>query len=358
MPLLKNKFVAPKLGISRTIPHLCGMPRRLREKRRLMIFRTFVDESALDPSKDDALIMAGFVGELSEWERVSDAWDECLRHHPSVEYFKFKEATSLSGEFWKFDRSSADAKMVALAEVIARFRIQGICVTVPHASFANRDSKSAKGMMGSRAYDYGFFSLVFRVLRQIREHASMGSRVDFVFDRRPELRSCIENFNALKDADDLESPLLEDFQVAGECFPGDDKDILALQMADLLAGQSSSTLKDGVTAKALQIITDAKPLMHWVCHIPSLTPALLESQKISGELYASVMDLIRRAYGDKESGPTLNSDLKELTLEQEWHKAKVLQLIKSYERSGVKNPLTDNFLKTINAIRAKIYGKD
>jgi hypothetical protein len=54
-----------------------------------------------------------------------------------------------------------------------------------------------------------------------------------VFDGCLELQSCIEQYPFLK-----EEPLLRSsMRRAGECSPGDDKVVAALQMADLLSGE-------------------------------------------------------------------------------------------------------------------------
>jgi hypothetical protein len=54
------------------------MPKRVRDKRWLMMFRAFFDESGTDPKKNKALVLGGFLGSVEEWERASDAWDACL----------------------------------------------------------------------------------------------------------------------------------------------------------------------------------------------------------------------------------------------------------------------------------------
>jgi hypothetical protein len=134
--------------VAHVIPHPCGMVKRLRDKRHLMIFRAFFDETAVNPHENEAMIFGGFTGHVEEWKRASDAWDECLHASPSIDYFSHNEANILDGEFLRFSRSAADEKLLTLAKVIARFRLQGFCVSVPHSWFVNRALESSKGNDG------------------------------------------------------------------------------------------------------------------------------------------------------------------------------------------------------------------
>src|SRR6476660_6781390 len=123
------------IPISRVIPHYCGIPERVRRKRNLLVFRAFFDESCLDPTKYKSLVFGGFLGKVEEWERASEAWDKCLHQSPSIEYFKHSEAMELDGQFIKFNRSSADAKVTALAKTLTDFKLLGVYVSVSFSWF-------------------------------------------------------------------------------------------------------------------------------------------------------------------------------------------------------------------------------
>jgi hypothetical protein len=192
--------------------------------------KAFFDESGADPHKYKNLIVAGFLASAGVWEEASDAWDRCLHESPSIEYFSHDEATGLEGEFYSFGRQTADAKIVSLAKVIADFDLQGMFVFAPHDLFRERDKALLKGVVGSRVYDWGFFGATKIALQFLSERDAGNDKVDFVFDRRSELKSCIPMYELSKEVH------LELMARAGTCIPGDDKDIVALQMADLLAG--------------------------------------------------------------------------------------------------------------------------
>ena len=184
--------------ISRVIRHYCGMPERLRKKRRLLVFRAFFDESGTNPKLDKALVMGGFLGRVEEWERASDAWDECLHEKPSIEYFKHSEAQSLNGEFAQLNRASADAKVLALTKTIGRFGLRGFCITVLYRLFRHRDAKASQGRVGTRVYDWGFLTATSGLLQYLDDEHPGDEKIDFVFDECSQLNACIEHYNWMK----------------------------------------------------------------------------------------------------------------------------------------------------------------
>ncbi|HUB30018.1 MAG TPA: hypothetical protein VL967_09985, partial [Terracidiphilus sp.] len=168
----------------------------MRMQRLVTVFRAFFDETGRNPVEDKAFVMGGFLGRVEDWLRVSDAWDECLRETPRIEFFKHSDFMTLGGQFWKFNRQQADRKMLALATVISNYDLHGFCAIVPHGLIKNKPVE--KGLIGSRVYDWGFALATKLVLQHMRlqpEH----EKVDFIFDKCSELRANIENFNAMKE---------------------------------------------------------------------------------------------------------------------------------------------------------------
>ena len=260
-----------------------------------MIFRAFFDESGIDPLQASRLVMGGFVGHFDEWERAAVAWDECLTESPSIRYFSHHEANTLSGEFRGFSRKEADDKSRKLAHVIAKFLLQGFCVTVEHSWFADRDSLAARGMMGSRVYDWGFVSATSGVLQYMSRLESDDYKIDFIFDRRNELRACRETYDEMKEMG------LEHMAHAGECEPGDDKELAALQMADLLAGEFSYIIENNLPShEPFQIIASARSVVHLPCSPPPFVPDTLALQKMGAEIRKKALEIQRRFYRDKE----------------------------------------------------------
>ncbi|MGC2473178.1 MAG: DUF3800 domain-containing protein [Candidatus Sulfotelmatobacter sp.] len=260
-----------------------------------MIFRAFFDESGTSPHENKSLVIGGFVGHIDEWKQASEAWDACLRESPSINYFSRNEANMLDGQFRHWKRSAADEKVKNLAGVIAQFRLQGFCASVPHSWFANRDAQSSKGMIGSRVYDWGFLTAISGVL-QYMSKLKVDYTVDFIFDERSELSACIGIYNEMKN-----SGAVEVMAHAGICLPGNDEEVAALQMADLLAGEFSHLSEnEPPSLEPFSIIAKAKPVIHVPCTPPPLIPDILEIQKLGADVKRSANCLLKRIYGDKE----------------------------------------------------------
>lgn len=293
---------------------------RLRKKKRLLVFRAFFDESGTNPEENKALVMAGFLGRVEEWERASDAWDACLHQKPSIEYFKHSEAQSLDGEFLRFNRATADAKVLSLARTIVHFDLQGFCITVPHRLFRHRDAKASKGRVGTRVYDWGFLTVTTGVLQYLDEEHPGDEKVDFVFDQRTELTACIEHFNWAKTHPFLASILRR----AGECAPGNDRDVVALQVGDLLAWEFCNRIDTKEKTGVFEVIVGSRKVAHIDCHPPRQFPATFALQKMSNQVLAEAGNFFRR--GKKGSPERFRSaqEVEEYINELKVHEALVL----------------------------------
>jgi hypothetical protein len=129
-------------------------------------------------------------------------------------------------------------------------------------------------MIGSRAYDWGFLTVTSGVL-QCMSRLKVDYRVDFIFDERRALRACIGIYDEMKNGGAAE------MAYAGACLPGDDKNLAALQMTDLLAGEFSYLSKNGPPPlEPFSIIATAKPAIYVPCIPPRLIPDTLEIQKL------------------------------------------------------------------------------
>jgi hypothetical protein len=258
------------LSLVQVIPHFCGMSKRFREKRLVASVRAFFDESAVSPEQGPGLIFGGFVGYFREFERASEAWQECLDKSPELTYFHHKEPQS------KF-------KVVPLATVISQFNLQPFIATVPHAPFLNRDSAAAKGQFGSRIYDWGFIRVVTGVLAWVDEMFPKGEKVDFIFGAgRKELNLCRSQF-----FDPYCSEGNGIWARAGTCTPADDKEVQALQMGDLLAGEVLGHIKTGETPVGLSKIASVKPILLLNQNPPPIMEKALTLQNIGKRLFDS-----------------------------------------------------------------------
>jgi hypothetical protein len=277
------------------------------DQRLPMIFQAFFDESGTCPLENKSLVMGGFVGHIDEWEQASEAWGECLQESPPINHFSRKEASMLDGQFRHWKRSAANEKVNRLARVIAHFRLQGFCASVPHSWFANRDAQASKGMIGSRVYDWAFLTAISGVL-QCMSKLKVDYAVDFIFDERRELSACIGIYDEMKS-----SGAVEVMAHAGKCSPGNDEQMAGLQMADLLAGEFSHLSgNESPPLEPFSIIAKAKPVIHIPCTPPPLIPDTLEVQKLGAGVKRSANSLLKRIYGDKEKSLGVLKDVVEL----------------------------------------------
>ena len=255
------------------------------------MLRAFFDESGTDPKENKALIMGGFLGKVEEWERASEAWDDCLRQNPPIKYFSHNEAQSLDGEFSRFRKETADAKVLALAKTIAQFAIRGIATGVSYSWFVHRDSRAAKGMIGTRAYDWGFNTVTSGVLQYVDSYSPGDEKVDFVFDERRELAACIQMFDQMKTDPFFASSVM---RRAGQCSPGDDEEIAALQMADLLAWECSKVLDTKIRSDVFNLIVGSNQIVNIRCQPPRRLPDVMRIQRLGRVLKEKAIDVLLR----------------------------------------------------------------
>jgi hypothetical protein len=267
------------------------------------MLRAFFDESGTDAT-DPVLVMGGFLGPVEEWERATERWDEVCLQHPRIECFSRKEATSLGKQFRSFSREAAAAKTNALAEVISQFDLQGFCVSVSHGFFAHRDAKISKGMFGSRIYDWAFLFAVLGTLEHVCEHIEGTDQVDFIFDHRNELDECIPFVNKLKRSESL--PCNRRF---GTCTPGDDKALVPLQMADLLAGEFYQSFVTHSAGVPLALATGRRGFIHIPCRVPNFIPEIQHLHGVGKKITDRVKLAKKKYYRDGERSSELLGEI-------------------------------------------------
>jgi hypothetical protein len=210
------------------------------------MLRAFFDEST-----DDAkvFLMAGWLGSVEVWERFSAAWASELSGNPSISYFKHNEAISLKGKFGSWSEKERDTKLLSLAQVIARYELTGFIGGVSLHRFKSFFSGSIIPRKVLRSivtftepYHFCCNCVIAQTLgHQIETVKNPVDTVDFIFDDGvPFLDDCITNYAELKKV------LPEKAQmIAGTVKQGNDRDIVALQAADMLAGQALLNLRIG-----------------------------------------------------------------------------------------------------------------
>jgi len=239
----------------RAIPHLCGLSKRLRSDRLLLMLklRGFFDESdTQEPGDKQVFMLGGWVTSVETWDRFSDDWDKTLRTPPAVYYFKHNEAKGQSGQFEGWPVSDADAKIMALARVIDKHLdadrhdygfITGMKPELLRFLYRNSPATMRQirtVMRITTPYHFCFFN-VTACIAQHELELRRASPVDFVFDEGS--GDFLECSAVVREMKPLMQPNLA--SLIGTITEGDDKELAPLQAADLLVGQACTKLKHG-----------------------------------------------------------------------------------------------------------------
>jgi hypothetical protein len=292
------------------------------------MFRAFFDESGMNPREDKVLVMAGFLGRAAVWAEASDAWNACLHESPRIEYFSHREAQSLTKEFRGWPRQRANDKVLALTGVITKFDLRGFCAGVPYGVLSNREQRISRKVMGSRFYDWGFLAATKAVLQYMRK-IHPGEQVDFIFDERNELTTCIAAYHEWKQNAQPDDELIH---CAGQCDTGTDKNLPPLQMADLLAWECSYVAKTGLPTDPFDAIADHNRIVLINCQPPPLLNPTLELGKLGQDIQKDAANILRRLYKDNERSPELAADTLGLVQQAAYFNIARKRLTSIYER--------------------------
>jgi hypothetical protein len=223
------------------------------------MFKAFFDESGDDV---EVFLMAGWLAHFKEWEKFSEAWNTELKFSPSIKYFNHNEAMGLKCQFESWKDRDRDEKLMSLAGVIARHELVGIVgeLSIPRFNALYGGSILPKKTLRSvikftEPYHHACQSVISLTLGyQVVMAKNFVDQVDFVFDEGvPFLNDCIANYPKLKKV------LPEKAQaIAGTIVPGNDKHIVHLQAADMLAGQELIRFRTGASPAPLTTMGEGK----------------------------------------------------------------------------------------------------
>jgi hypothetical protein len=80
------------------------------------MLQTCIDDSGSEPQSPN-FVLAGFLANVSQWERFTDLWESKLHENPRIEYLKMSEAMGLHEQFKDFNVRERDNKVLALAQL-------------------------------------------------------------------------------------------------------------------------------------------------------------------------------------------------------------------------------------------------
>ena len=226
------------------IPHLCGVTRHRYGSRRLFMIKVvaFFDDSS--DSNKTILVVAGWVASAKTWDRFNDDWHKALMKPKKIDYFSHHEAMRSEDQFDGFTTKQTERKIKSLIRVVSNYRkeIYGLFGGMDLIQYKSLFSgsrvhrKVLRAEMGNvHHYQWCVNGAVANVLRKELERGNRTDPVDFVFDQQTKLLAAC----ALEFKEYFKLRLPDHVQaIAGIITEGDDKHVLPLQAADLLAGRA------------------------------------------------------------------------------------------------------------------------
>lgn len=194
-----------------------------------MILQAFFDESASEQD-GKVLVVAGYIQKAIVWSFFSDAWKTVLDAPPAIEYFHMAEAENLNEQFKGWSAEQRDAKVGALADVIVKFHPWSISCSISREKH-ERIVRSVLPYDLRKPFVDCFLAIIVKLAQW---HDEMGETlpVYIVFDEcgiTPGESAFF--YNSAKNALGPEARKM----LGGPPIFGDDKKILPIQAADMLA---------------------------------------------------------------------------------------------------------------------------
>lgn len=193
------------------------------------MLQAFVDDSA-SSAGERRLYLAAYVQTAEAWAEFSGAWDDACRADPPIEYFHMVEAQSRRGPFKGLSEAKRTKKVFALAGVIQKFAPWGLHTSVSLKDFEEAFKPFAPFPMRS-PYFLLFYAITFGIAR-VHKTFGVGQPCDFIFDENEGLdRKVLPFWGQMCEALPVQTRRL----ISGSPIFRDDKKVLPLQAADLLA---------------------------------------------------------------------------------------------------------------------------
>lgn len=220
-----------------------GYPRRMWGQKLLVMLQAYIDDSQ-GKSGGRPLVLAAYVHSAEEWIAFSDAWDAALREDPAIGYFKMVEAQNLRGEFKGWSHGKRTKKLLRLAEVIGEFGPLSLDCRLSVSSHKTLLKPHAPYGLASPYYPL-VFALVCGVARACYAYGAHVP-IDFIFDKQDNVSKQVLLFwDYTIDQQPKEWAKL----INPSPIFRDDKEILPLQAADMLAWHTRRDYEDTYPAE-------------------------------------------------------------------------------------------------------------
>jgi hypothetical protein len=248
------------------------------------MIRGFFDDS----EQGEIFLIAGWVTNYETWERFTEEWRSVLDQEPAIKYFKHHEAKGEppTGQFAGWPATQVETKITQLVDVICRHEMYGVVSglnTATHAKAFSSPILSRKTLRSILKFSHHFQSCVFSVSAMVLDlqiqRGVTEKKVDVVFDEMDGLMAeCIVAYDGFK-----HKLAPEQIAIAGSMTEADDKEVEALQAADLLAGQFTTRLRIGHPEEHWRRLHAAHELFFSPAYLPNFEhiPTLVSAVNVA-----------------------------------------------------------------------------
>lgn len=174
--------------------------------------------------------MAGYINTAENWMRFAEDWQNELRWPRSIDYLHMVEANALRGEFGGWGRRQRDKKLGRLSEVIRRYRPESFQWSIDRQDYLDLIEPHRPRGVSSPHY-LATFGVVAMVTKYLASR-NVQAKVDFIFDQQTAVSADIAIFF---DYMVRSLPKAAREMINGDPIFRDDKDLVPLQAADMLA---------------------------------------------------------------------------------------------------------------------------
>ncbi len=182
----------------------------------------------------------GWVASAKTWAKFSEAWRDILWMSPRIEYFKYAEAMNFKGQFTGISEVARNEKLRLFLNLIEEHKIVGIASAIPHHIFFPLFGSHPHKFVRN-PYFISFYGIAGRLIAYLAANG-IKEKVEFIFDFQPGSDQMREAQDGWANFREVAPPEYHDYiQVHPPSFL-DDKDVVALQAADLHAGWTRETL--------------------------------------------------------------------------------------------------------------------
>lgn len=257
---------------------VCGMSSVARIARDLVMLRCFVDESGFE--RGPVMVMAGLIADVESWARFSDDWQECLDMRPRLPFFHMAE---MFADSWG---DESKRRVARLQKIMATHAKGAVIVSIPLD-----DYRCIFGGQGQDVWKNPYLFLFFIFIRAYKRFSGeigLDRTIDFVFDRQT---GAMARIAEAWDFWETEMPQLLQF-VGGPPSFQDDKKVLPLQAADMLAWWIHRHMTDDINGQArLAVPWTVKDHIHCVSITHTADSLMKEYVQMFGDYHCGKLNL-------------------------------------------------------------------